>query len=248
MKNRFVNNEIAKEYITIDDVNEVIYSLYHLLSKYSNKHYTGLFYGYFDVEQFEKKFSIAYDYLENLRNLKFRMSADSQCSCMKDAGKLVEDARKLADGCPSVRLDLITDTLNYEQWILENPYKVPREVWENCLYVRCDNITYTLARDLNNANKKCELVYDLVRAINECKVQYNLENKTKNCAIEYDILVSEHKCQLTYDEYLNIHKCGGSFNLVKSVLNCGAKINVDPVLNCIDVTYNLKKYSINCYE
>jgi hypothetical protein len=232
----------------VNTINTLIYSFYNLLKKYSDKHYIGLFYGYHEIEPLEEKFSIAYDFLENLRKLKFRIENDSCCPCDRDSQKLIEDSRKMVGSCSALRLDLITDSLNYDEWVLNNPEKVAREAWEKCLYSKCGKLSYNLVRDLNNASKECNLIYNLVKSINECKFSYQVENKTKDCSLDYEILMKQVKCDLSYEDFVEIHNCGATVNLVKSVISCGAKIGVNPISKCLEVTYNLKKYPINCYE
>lgn len=245
---KFVNYDVYGESVNVDVINELIYSLYNLLAEYSRKHYIGYYYSYYNPEPLKEKFVKAHQYLDNLQNLKFRVESNSKCLCDKDAGKLIEDTRKLVGTCSPLRLDLIVDSSGEQDWILHNPDRVEREVWETCLYKKCGPITYTLARDLNASKKDCKLVYDLIRTINECNISYDITRSTKNCDLEYQLLVKETKCALTYDEYVEVHNCGVSYDVVKNVINCGATIGVNPSSKCVEVTYNLKKYTIDCYE
>ena len=234
--------------INVDVIDTLIYLLYDLLKKYSDKHYIGWQYGYYEIKTLERKFSAAHDFLDNLKNLRFRVEMESECLCDKDAEKLIETVRTLTGSCTPLRLDLISDSSGYAEWVLNNPDSVPREVWEECLYTKCDNITYTLARELNESLVKCDVVYTFISAIKKCVSSYKIENKSDNCLIEYMMLKTQTSCTLTYDDYVEIHNCGGTYDLVKTALECGATVGVNLKSQCLEVTYNLKNYPINCYE
>lgn len=216
---------------------------------YSEKHFMGYFYDYFDIKKFETKFYDLYDLLVNLENNRERIRIGSDCVCKEDLANLTELTRTLVGECTSLRIDLITDSSGYEEWVLANPDIVARDVWEECLYSKC-TITYTLslARDLNNKKKDCSIVYSLIKSIHSCDLKYDLKKSTKNCQIEYDIISKTKDCKITFDEYVEIIKCGGSIELVKNAINCGIGIEVNHADKCLDLTYNLKKYPIHCHE
>lgn len=245
----FVNNQAYKESITIDEINQLIYSLYSLLNKYGTKHFTGYFYGFFPVEEWEAKFSEAYDYLEQLRRLKEDIYFEEECACYKEYGQLVENARTLIGLCSPLRIDLIEDSFGYDDWVLYNPDRVAREVWEECLYKKCSPITYQLALDLSKSEKNCTLVYSLVKAVDSCNFTYKLTKTDKECTLSYTLLQKEvPNCNITYNDYVIMHSCGISIDVIKQSINCGAYIEVNQKNKCIDLIYNLKKHQLSCYE
>lgn len=245
----FVNNIAYKESITIDVVNQLIYSLYTLLSKYGSKHFTGTFYGFFPTEEWERRFSEAYDFLEQLRRLKEDLYFEEECACYKEYGELVENARTLIGVCSPLRIDLIEDSFGYEDWVLYNPERVAREVWEECLYNKCSPITYKLALDLSKSDNNCKLVYSLIKAIDSCNFTYNLTKSKDSCTLSYSLLKQElPNCNITYEDYIIMYNCGISVDIIKHSENCGAYIKVDRKEKCIDLIYNLNKHQLSCYE
>ena len=245
----FVNQNIYGESINIDTINKLIYSLYTLLEKYSKKHYVGVNYGYYNVDTSEKLFYDTYDYLVNLTVQRERIKLDSCCVCYEELGLAMEYIRQLVGECSPLRIDLIEDHSNYDEWVLNNPDRVAREVWEECLYAKCSPITYKIVQVLNKEGKNCTIIYDLVRSIHDCDLKYTIVDKTKNCQIEYDILKRTVKdCTITYDDFVIMHSCGITVEAINKSHNCGATMEVARKDKCINLVYNLKKYQLNCYE
>lgn len=245
----FVNQGIYGESINIDTINQLIYSLYTLLKKYSEKHYLGLFYGYHEVETLERVFYDAYDYLENLIAQRDRIFFESKCVCKEDLAKLTELVRKLVGECTSLRIDLVEDRFGFDDWILANPERVAREIWEECLFKKCSPITFVLAKDLSKSGQDCTLIYDLIRTIDDCILRYDLVKKDRDCDLEYQILLKTVKdCNITYEDFVVMHTCGLTTDVISKSVSCGASVEVNRKDKCIDLVYNLKKYQLSCYE
>lgn len=245
----FVNQEIYGESINVDTINQLIYSLYTLLKKYSEKHYTSIYYGYYDAKKFEMLFYDAYDYLVNLIAQRERIQLESCCVCYEELGKCMELVRQLVGTCSPLRIDLIEDNAGYDDWVLANPDRVAREVWEVCLYAKCSPVTFNLVRVLNKEGKDCKLVYQLVQSIQDCNLSYSVVNNSRNCQPEYELLMKTVKnCKITYDDFVVIHSCGITVDTINDSHNCGATIEVDRKDKCINLVYNLTKYQLNCYE
>lgn len=237
---RFVNHVIFKESINVDTINQLVYSLYNLLKKYSEKWHKGYYNGYYKIEGLEEKFSQAYDFLVNLQKQKFNIQSDSKCVCEQDIALLMEQVRLLTGSCSSLRIDLIEDKSGYAEWVLANPDKVAREAWEECLFTKCDKVTFTLVRQL----KDCKLAYDLVKTIKDCGLKYDVKKSEVGCELEYELMKKSTNCELSYKDFVVFHKCGGTVDLIKKATDCAVGIEVNQSDKCIDLTYNLKKYPI----
>jgi hypothetical protein len=245
----FVNQEIYGESINVDTINQLIYSLYTLLKKYSEKHYLGLFYGFHEITTLERLFYDGYDYLVNLTAQRDRLYLESKCVCTEELGMFVELVRKLVGECTALRIDLIEDTSGYDNWVLANPDKIAREVWEECLFKKCSPITFVLARDLSKAGQDCTIIYDLIRTIDDCILRYDLVKQDRDCALDYEVLMQTVKdCTITYEDFVLMHSCGLTSDVISKSVDCGTSVEINRKDKCIDLVYNLKKYQLSCYE
>lgn len=245
----FYNKNITEEYINLDEINRLIYSLYNILAKYSEKHYLGVYYGYYNIDKYEEIFYTYSEFLQPLYNIRDRLLLDANCGCYHDFNNGIEIIKAASKACDQLRMDLIVDSSNYDEWLLSNPDKIAYEAWEACLMRKCAPITYSLIKDLTRDRSRCAIGYELVKEIEKCYLSFDLLFTKKDCSVDYELLLKNiPDCRITYEDYVNLRNCGVTAQLISKSAECGISLEVDNKEKCVNFIYNLKKYQLNCYE
>lgn len=248
------------------DINDIIYSIKEKIVEYSISYLNDLKYGFKckpDTQFNINKLSAQKWVLENLSKFK-------NCFCNSDLQFIKEDIQTTVNCKPKCKLDLIVDDSNIQEWNVNNPYCISKELWETLVYKVCGELSMdidistacNLIFDIYTEEKQCLIVEQIsVKNNEQCSIDFKpIITKKEDCKIEFKKLIEENKnCDLTLHKYTKlINQCNLDYDIINSIYSCNLKIqfkNNKPYLYtksgnyCIeDLKFEIKDKSCNLKE
>lgn len=199
-------------------------------------------------------------YIASLERIKKQfLSGDFGCQKCKDTQRLVEKVRDIAaDYCLDQYEDLTTDDSLKEQWVLKNPYCVPRERYEKLAYLVCGKLQVDFK--VTTTKDVCNLAYDIaVKKIDcntlatiaaqkkTCDLGYKLKMTKKECKLSFDASQVKKNCGMTLDAYSNLIKCNISPSFIQTICESGLSIDLNEVDEVV-ISSSTMSYNLNNFE
>ena len=236
--------------LTYQKLDEIIYLIKLRMAEYFDAYWSEEQYGYSCIdESFDKWKKLKID-LTALTQYKEQSYAGVEpCLCPEEVQTILERVLDEVGDCnDGIRTDLIIDDSDIIDWRVNNPYCIPREMWENALYVKCAPLTFNI-EVIKDIKKNCEITFDLVAfldAVKSCEIRYTVERiPFKDCEIEFKILREEvPECDITFDLYRKLRDCGIDYKFIKESADCGITFTFNEQTQCPEITYDLKTFPI----
>lgn len=258
MMKRNAHHTICCEDVTYDIVSDVLYSLKAEMSLIGDAVLNNMWYGTrvaADVWGRLKKISVFHRLLESIRGALVRQG--SLCLNCHQVQTVIEAVRKMINNCSgNISLGLSVTTSGRAAWTAQNPFCVPYDKYEACMY----EVSEMMGINIQRVEKKsaCDLSFGVVSKIIPCDVFVEIAKNYKDCTIKYDIftdsktcdikyqgvlskkeckvgyrsLLKETKCNVEYHDYVNVVNCGVSPKFIQTVYSCGLSVKYSAGRKC----------------